>query len=82
MEETESELTTIYKIAPNGAINVTMSYRVGTKQLPEIPRFGMRVVIPAEYEQMTWLGRGPHENYIDRKTGAMIGLYNAGVWEQ
>lgn len=82
LEETESELTTIYKIAPNGAINVTMSYRVGTKQLPEIPRFGMRVVIPAEYEQMTWLGRGPHENYIDRKTGAMIGLYNAGVWEQ
>lgn len=82
MEGTESELTTVYKVAPNGAVRITMSYSVGTRQLPEIPRFGMRMVIPAEYEQMTWLGRGPHENYIDRKSGAMIGLYQASVWEQ
>ena len=31
---------------------------------------------------MTWLGRGPQETYADRKTGALIGLYNATVWEQ
>lgn len=31
---------------------------------------------------MTWLGRGPQENYPDRKTGAAVGLYSAGVWEQ
>lgn len=47
-----------------------------------MPRLGMRMVLPGEYEQMTWLGRGPQENYADRKTGAAIGLYNATVWEQ
>ena len=31
---------------------------------------------------MTWLGRGPQENYADRKTGYPIGLYTATVWEQ
>lgn len=82
MQEQESNLNIIYKIRPAGAIEVTMNYQVGTKQLPEIPRFGMRMVLNSEFENMTWLGRGPHENYIDRKSGAMIGLYNATVWEQ
>ena len=40
------------------------------------------MILPAEYEMMTWLGRGPQETYADRKTGALIGLYNATVWEQ
>ena len=31
---------------------------------------------------MTWLGRGPHENYADRKNSAAIGVYTASVWEQ
>lgn len=47
-----------------------------------MPRLGMRMILPAEYEMMTWLGRGPQETYADRKTGALIGLYNATVWEQ
>ena len=43
---------------------------------------GMRMILPAEYDVMTWLGRGPQENYADRKTGYPIGLYTATVWEQ
>ena len=31
---------------------------------------------------MTWLGRGPHESYEDRKTSALVGKYTADVWEQ
>ena len=42
----------------------------------------MRMILPAEYDVMTWLGRGPQENYADRKTGYPIGLYTATVWEQ
>ena len=47
-----------------------------------MPRLGMRMILPAEYDVMTWLGRGPQENYADRKTGYPIGLYTATVWEQ
>ena len=78
----DSKLKVIYKVRPNGAIQVRMEYKVGNKQLPEIPRFGMRMVLPGDYDQMTWLGRGPQENYADRKSGAAIGLYSASVWNQ
>ena len=82
MQEQESTLQVTYRIRPNGAVKVTMQFLAGKKQLPEMPRLGMRMVLPGEYEQMTWLGRGPQENYADRKTGAAIGMYSASVWEQ
>ena len=54
-----------------------MHFVPGNKALPEMPRLGMRTILPAEYDVMTWLGRGPPENYADRKTGYPIGLYTA-----
>lgn len=47
-----------------------------------MPRLGMRMVMPGQYDTMTWLGRGPQENYADRKSGAFIGRYTASVWSQ
>src|SRR5512136_1894001 len=38
--------------------------------------------LPGGFEQLTWFGRGPHENYIDRNTGAAVGLYHSTVDEQ
>jgi beta-galactosidase len=51
-------------------------------ELPELPRFGMQMTIPERYNTMTWFGRGPHETYWDRKTGAAVGLYSAKVEDQ
>lgn len=82
MEEQGAGLELIYRITGDGHIRITMHFTPGKISLPEIPRFGMRVILPAEYEQMIWLGRGPHENYADRKSSALIGLYQATVWEQ
>ena len=82
LEAQESTLQTVYQVRPNGAIKVSMHFVPGNKSLPEIPRLGMRMILPAEYDVMTWLGRGPQENYADRKTGYPIGLYTATVWEQ
>jgi beta-galactosidase len=45
------------------------------KALPLIPKVGMRMRIPAAYSQIEWYGRGPWENYPDRKTGYFIGRY-------
>jgi beta-galactosidase len=47
--------------------------------LPYIPRIGMEFIMPPGFELLTWYGRGPHENYWDRKTGAAIGLYESTV---
>ncbi len=82
LAEQESKIQITYQIRPNGVIKVSMHFTPENKFLPEIPRLGMRMILNSEYDIMTWLGRGPHENYIDRKTGALIGLYKASVWEQ
>jgi beta-galactosidase/beta-glucuronidase len=50
--------------------------------LPDLPRMGIELKIPAEFDRFTWYGRGPHENYIDRKESARIGVYSGTVNEQ
>ena len=45
----------------------------------EMPRFGMNIQIPKKFKNVTWYGRGPHENYIDRKSSAYQGIYNLNV---
>ncbi|MDH6305391.1 beta-galactosidase [Parabacteroides sp. PF5-5] len=82
MEEQESDCSVEYTVYPDGAMKTTFSFTPGEKALPEMPRFGMYLVLDGAFDQMTWLGRGPHENYWDRKTGADIDVYKASVWEQ
>jgi hypothetical protein len=47
-----------------------------------IPRVGVELNLPGDLENLTWFGRGPHENYIDRKIGAAVGCYQSTVAEQ
>jgi beta-galactosidase len=42
----------------------------------------MTMTLPVEFDNMEWYGRGPHESYWDRKTGAAVGLYRGSVMEQ
>ncbi|MBQ9431338.1 MAG: NPCBM/NEW2 domain-containing protein [Kiritimatiellae bacterium] len=46
------------------------------EKLAWIPRFGMTAQLPTEYSNVTWLGRGPQENYSDRQAAAFFGLYS------
>ena len=78
----ESQLLVTYLVQGDGSVKVNMHFMPGSKPLPEMPRLGMRMILKGCYDQMTWLGRGPQENYADRKTGALIGKYSASVWEQ
>ena len=41
----------------------------------------MQMAMPGQFNTLTWLGRGPHETYWDRKTGAAVGLYSGSVEE-
>lgn len=63
-----------------GRLQVEMEYRPEVAEtLPLIPKVGMRMRIPAEYSQIDWYGRGPWENYPDRKTGCFIGRYGMSL---
>lgn len=69
----------IYTIYGSGDIVIESSFNPGGVRLPDLPRFGMQMAIPAEFETLTWYGRGPHENYWDRNTGAPVGQYSGRV---
>lgn len=49
------------------------------EDLPPLPRVGVRLDVPGGYEHFCWFGRGPHESYPDRKTGAQLGCYHSTV---
>jgi len=51
-------------------------------QLPNLPRLGYQLIFSDEFNNFEWYGRGPHENYNDRKVGALIGNYSGSVDEQ
>ena len=70
-----------YFILGNGQVYIYSKFEVGEKELPEVPRFGLKMVLPEGFENVKWYGRGPHENYQDRKTSAFVGLYRSTVSE-
>lgn len=47
-----------------------------------IPRVGYRMELPEGFERMRWYGRGPLENYVDRKDATNIGVYEDRVSNQ
>ncbi|MDB4582012.1 beta-galactosidase small subunit, partial [Draconibacterium sp.] len=51
-------------------------------ELPNLPRLGFQLIFADAFNNFEWYGRGPHENYNDRKVGALIGNYAGTVDEQ
>ena len=50
--------------------------------LPPLPRLGIVIKLPRDYELLTWYGRGPWDNYPDRKYSCPVGLWRSTVSEQ
>lgn len=71
-----------YLIKKNGAVQVDASFNLMNKQLPEMPRFGMRFNLPKSTDSLQYYGRGPWENYADRNTAAFVGQYKQAVKDQ
>jgi beta-galactosidase len=66
-----------YRIFGTGDMVITGQIEPGAAELPELPRFGMNFRVPAEFDQVTWFGKGPFENYDDRNTAAFVGRYES-----
>ncbi len=75
----KSKLALTYEINGNATVKVNMNYTPDSSNIPLIPKFGMRMAIPKGYNNIEWYGRGPHENYWDRKTSALIGIYKMNL---
>ncbi len=80
MESIQSSCSTTYEVSADGAVKVTNDFKYGGDLGDvEIPRFGMKMQLPKQYDQVQWYGRGPHENYVDRMASAFVGLYESSV---
>ena len=82
LPDVRSALEISYTVTGNAEIVVEYRLHVRAPDLPEIPRIGMSLSLPAEFEKLVYYGRGPHENYSDRCTGAYVGVYESTVDEQ
>ncbi|MEF2243589.1 glycoside hydrolase family 2 TIM barrel-domain containing protein [Paenibacillus sp. IITD108] len=76
-----SSLLLEYRIQADGTIHVHEQFNPG-EGLPEIPEIGLLFVLDQRLDTIAWYGRGPHENYWDRKTSAKVGQYSGTVKEQ
>jgi beta-galactosidase len=74
--------TVEYLIQNNGAIKLTAAIDLNGKDLPEIPRFGMRLKLNGSYDNLSYYGRGPWENYSDRNSASFVGEYSDKVMNQ
>jgi beta-galactosidase len=77
-----ADYSTTYTIYGSADVVISNAFAKISDKLPEIPRMGMQMQLPEEFSNLKWLGRGPHENYSDRKTSAEVGLYESTVADQ
>ena len=83
MPDVKAQLTLTYHISGDGRIKVVEQLKTDkdAKQ-PDMARFGMVMQLPYEMERSAYYGRGPIENYGDRKLSQRIGIYNQTADEQ
>ena len=74
----------IYKIYSNGIIDCIEVMKDAGKlsEAPCLPRFGMEFAMPGEFSNLEYFGLGPHENYCDRNSSALMGHYVQRVEDQ
>ncbi|MGN6725963.1 MAG: glycoside hydrolase family 2 TIM barrel-domain containing protein [Tepidisphaeraceae bacterium] len=71
-----------FLIGPDGSVRIETTFTPRSTQLPRLPKLGLQLVLPGTFDQFTWFGRGPHENYVDQKTSADIACYRGTVAQQ
>lgn len=75
------DIEAVWKIYRTGEISVKMHVKKD-REFPQLPRFGIRLCLRGEYENLKFYGLGPHESYRDKCRSCSHGLYDTTVEEQ
>ena len=67
-----------YLLQGNGIIQVDYQLKI-EKSLPNIPKVGMQMGVPNNFNQISWYGKGELENYCDRSFGFTVGRYSLAI---
>ena len=77
--QTDARWDITYKVYSNGVIKVNNHFVAENAQAPMIPRVGLRMQLPARITSLAYYGRGPEENYRDRRTSQFFGEYTSDI---
>ncbi|MFC4471031.1 glycoside hydrolase family 2 TIM barrel-domain containing protein [Streptomyces xiangluensis] len=72
---------TEFRVRGDGEVRVRHTLEAASG-LPDLPMVGALLTVPGGFERLDWFGRGPHENYWDRKTSAFVGRWRSTVDDQ
>ncbi|MDE6628390.1 MAG: DUF4981 domain-containing protein, partial [Muribaculaceae bacterium] len=82
LPDVRSDLAMTYTVYPDGQTGVEVSFTPDAdtaSELPEMMRFGLIAAVPKPMDSISWYGRGPWENYVDRNTASLLGRYTLPV---
>lgn len=68
----------VYSALPGGAILVENTFDV-PEDLSDLPRLGVVIKLPENFDQVEYFGLGPYENYIDRQTGVWFDQFKDSI---
>ena len=83
MPDVKATLTMTYTLTAEGEVVVRQQLTVDKEaKISQLPRYGMQLQMPKQYDEVTYYGRGPVENYCDRNSSEFIGIYNNKVTDE
>lgn len=83
MPEVDAPLMMEYRVAGNGTLHLSMTMTPQSdKAVPDMFRYGVVMELPYDMDQSEYYGRGPVENYCDRKSSQHVGLWSQSADEQ
>jgi beta-galactosidase len=82
LDDVDASYQITYTILEGGRLKVQSELQIKDENVSELPRMGMRMVLPKAFNELNYYGRGPFENYQDRKTAAFLGQYTDLVKNQ
>ena len=68
----------VFTVYPDGSIELQAAI-ASNEPTAVLPQIGYQLKLPKQFKYATYYGRGPQDNYSDRKTGAFVGIYNDDV---
>ncbi|WP_230482436.1 glycoside hydrolase family 2 TIM barrel-domain containing protein [Sphingomonas sp. Leaf21] len=77
-----ARFVTSYTMRGDGSVAVETDFTPLKAGLPDPLRIGLAYSMPSRIDTVEWYGRGPHESYADRKTGAAVGLWRGRIADQ
>lgn len=84
LHRVDATLEMTYTMTPQGKLIIEekLITNPDAKAKPNMPRFGLQLVMQKPYDNLKYYGRGPVENYVDRKYSQNLGVYSQSVQSQ